>query len=95
MDVQYLNNHVSVQKPPSSRGSHSSDTSSAYSGSDTMQVSLHFLEISCLFTIEIFEPKLGKFGSKLKLELEKRTICQKITFCKNTKTLLPILHYFD
>ena len=26
-------------KPPSSRGSHSSDTSSAYSGSDTMQVS--------------------------------------------------------
>ena len=25
-------------KPPSSRGSHSSDTSSAYSGSDTMQV---------------------------------------------------------
>ena len=38
VDVQYLNNHHVQQKPPSSRGSHSSDTSSAYSGSDTMQV---------------------------------------------------------
>ena len=32
-------------KPPSSRGSHSSDTSSAYSGSDTMQVSQKDLTI--------------------------------------------------
>ena len=42
VDMQY---HVHAQpqqpvKPPSSRGSHSSDTSSAYSGSDTMQVSI-------------------------------------------------------
>ena len=41
VDVQYLqNNQIVQQKPPSSRGSHSSDTSSAYSGSDTMQVSV-------------------------------------------------------
>ena len=77
MDVQYLNNHVSVQKPPSSRGSHSSDTSSAYSGSDTMQVSLHFVENSCLFTIEKFVPKLRKFDSKFKLEPKKVTILSK------------------
>ena len=42
VDVQYLNNHHVQQKPPSSRGSHSSDTSSAYSGSDTMQVRSYF-----------------------------------------------------
>ena len=32
-------------KPPSSRGSHSSDTSSAYSGSDTMQVRTKLTQI--------------------------------------------------
>ena len=45
VDMHY---HVPAQpqqpvKPPSSRGSHSSDTSSAYSGSDTMQVRIEFL----------------------------------------------------
>lgn len=46
VDVHYLQNQH--QQPPSSRGSHSSDTSSAYSGSDTMQVCIfsHFGIIS-------------------------------------------------
>ena len=41
VDMHYLHGNAQPQqpvKPPSSRGSHSSDTSSAYSGSDTMQV---------------------------------------------------------
>ena len=51
VDMQY---HVHAQpqqpvKPPSSRGSHSSDTSSAYSGSDTMQVSICILAFSTIF----------------------------------------------
>lgn len=43
IDVQFLQQqqHQPV-KPPSSRGSHSSDTSSAYSGSDTMQARVFF-----------------------------------------------------
>lgn len=39
---------VNYRRPVAARGSHSSDTSSAYSGSDTMQVRKKFSNSSCI-----------------------------------------------